>query len=212
MVLACAVGVGLVMGFLWLQFAKHCTGFIVWTTILLVVIALGLLTGYFYYKAGLVNITVPTSLQDELNVFQTAASGVANTISYVVPQSFQQSIADLEQAYKVVAYVCTGVLLIVLAMIIALRDSIRKSVVIISSAAQALTDISSLAFFPFTTVAALLVLLLGWVYVAAALATSGDAVQASLVADWEEGLSYLEQHFNLTANSTALFLCEWGED
>lgn len=53
-ILLCAIGVTLVLGFIWLMVAKVVTPLFVWGTIILVLLLLGFMTGYFYYKGGLI--------------------------------------------------------------------------------------------------------------------------------------------------------------
>jgi energy-coupling factor transporter transmembrane protein EcfT len=177
-ILISAVGVGLVFGFVWLLVAKWCTSVFVWGTITLLIIVLSFLTGYFYYKGNLINITVPSALQDELNQFQSAASGLSKTVSYIVPQSFDSvrcnhaiiynskhvcdhlmSVrvqgVDSQTAYRVVAYVFTAITLIVVAIIIAVRRSIATAVRVIKLGAESLQHLPSLVFFPLTTVVAI---------------------------------------------------------
>jgi hypothetical protein len=49
-ILVCAAGVALILGFVWLMLAKWCTGIFVWGTIYLLLFVLSILTGYLYYK------------------------------------------------------------------------------------------------------------------------------------------------------------------
>jgi hypothetical protein len=93
-ILVCSVGVALVLGFVWVTFLKYFTGCMVWTTIFLVVTLLAFLTGFFYYKAGLVqniNVEIPASINDQLATVQSAAAGAASKAQSYVPQQWTET-------------------------------------------------------------------------------------------------------------------------
>ena len=140
--LLCAVGVPLVLAFVWLLFAKCFTWAFVWGTVLLLTGVLVALTIFLYDKAGLISITLPQSIQAEVNVFQTSVSGVITTVSYFVPQTF--SLTPSATSYKVLAGIFTAITLIVVFIIIALRIAIATAIKAIQLGAEALQDVPSL--------------------------------------------------------------------
>ena len=91
---------------------------------------------------GLISNYVPASIQSEVNVFTTSVSGAINTVTYFVPQSFSVSVSP--QTYAIVAYVFTGITIIVLCIIIALRGAINTAIKAIELGAEALQDVPSL--------------------------------------------------------------------
>lgn len=100
-ILLCAVGVTVVFAFVWLLMAKWLTGLFVWGTIILVIIAMGLLTGYFYYKGGLINLAslnLPSSVQTQINSAISAANSAANTASRTATFFFPQGILNVRCA------------------------------------------------------------------------------------------------------------------
>lgn len=105
-------------------------------------------------QGGVITITVPASLQNQLNRFSNAASGATATVTYFVPQSFDFSEDDARTAYKVMGYVFTAVTIVVLAMVIFLRRAIATSIKVIQVGAEAIQHLPSLIAFPLTTVAA----------------------------------------------------------
>jgi len=75
------------------------------------------------------------------------------------------------------------VLLIVLCMTLALRTSIRTAVEVIRMGSEALKGTPSLPLFPVTTTLAMGCFLVWWCFVAACLATSGDALSSSTLSN-----------------------------
>lgn len=205
-ILLCSVGLALVFGFVWLLIAKWCTAVFVWGTIILIVVALGTLTAYFYYKAGVITITVPASLQAELNRFSSAASGAAATVTYFVPQTFDLSEEDAKTAYKIMGYIFTVITFIVLAMIIFLRRAIATSIKVIQVGAEAIQHLPSLIFFPLTTVVAYALFGMWWIFVAAGLATVGDKVDAVVRNDVATNLNRLSSLPGFSSSTMATFL------
>ena len=214
--LLCAIGVPLILAFIWLMLAKACTVVFVWATIILLMSVLTAFTIYLYYvrtralaraprsraaaatrptsrptffrrpappaalapraqKGGLITSFFPPSIQDEVNVFTTAVDGAINTVTYWVPQQFDVTISA--DTYKIVAYVFTGITIIVLCIVVALRGAIRTATKAIELGAEALQEIPSLLLFPITTVAVLALFMMWWVFVVAGLTTAGTAIQ-----------------------------------
>ena len=91
---------------------------------------------------GLINGFLPTSIQTELNVFTTTITGALNTVTYFVPQAFAVSVSP--QTYAIVAYVFTGITIIALCIVIALRGAIKTAIKAIELGAEALQDVPTL--------------------------------------------------------------------
>jgi choline transporter-like protein 2/4/5 len=166
--------------------------------------SLGLLTGYFYYKAGLVTITIPESVSAQLSTYSSTASGAVSSLTYYVPVSFDTGL-DSTTAYKVLAGISTAVSLIVLVMVVALRSAIATAIRIIKLGAEALQSLPSLVCFPLTTVLALGLFVMWWIFVAASLATAGNTALVDASKEAAAGLTVLAQQTGISANTVAAF-------
>jgi hypothetical protein len=203
-ILACSGGVSLVLGFVWLLGAKLCTALFVWMTVLLTLVLVGFLDGYFYYKAGLISISLPseissrlssatTSATTTLGSYATAASSVQSTVSGYVPQQVSSmSVEQSQTAYEVLAYVFTGVAVILFAMVIAMRKSIATAISVIKMGSMALKANLTLLVLPFATAIVVMGFLLWWVFVAASLVTAGELTAKDVRGDILRGVAYLQ--------------------
>lgn len=219
-ILLCSVGLAIVMGFVWVMFLKYFTGCMVWTTIVLSVLVLAFLTGYLYYRAGLVNIVVPASLADKLSNFpgQAAASAAVASAAaqaqakaeYLVPQSWQDQATEYNSSYKSLAYISTGVLIMVICVVVAMRNAIRTSIEVIKLGTDALRALPTLILFPCSNVLAIGLFLVWWVFVAACLGSAGDITLNDASKDIVAGLAALQKQYNMSgaafANATAEFM------
>jgi choline transporter-like protein 2/4/5 len=180
-----------VLGFTWLMLAKLFTGLFVWITLLLVLVSLGFFTGYAFYKGNVVVVNVPATLDSSLGRMDRA---VDSTV-YALSEHVGFSEADAQKAWRIIGFIFTAISLVVFAMVITLRKRIATAIGIIKLGSEALRSVWSLVFFPFCTVAGLTAFLLWWVFSAACLATSGDAVSKSLTNDLNRGVAYLEAEY-----------------
>ena len=204
-ILACGVGVALVAGFLWVQFLKTCTGCKVWTTIYLTILSVAALTGFFYYKAGLVVVAVPQSLNDKFAAatgtqLNATVAGVVSSAAGLVPQSWAGQDDSQAAAYKIVAYVSTGVLVILLCVVASMMSAIRTAIEVIRIGCKALQAMPELLFLPVSNVAALGLFLVWWVFVAASLQSAGSIDTTDLSAGVRAGIAQLADQSNLTAD------------
>ena len=157
-----SVIIGVLLGFAWMFFLRYCTCIIVWVTIIMTLAISIALTFYFYFLGGILVIEDVPGLQDAL-----ATQGDSTY------QETLQSAEDSEQAYAVMAYIGTVCCILMLAMVIAMRNSIQNAINVISVSAIAVYSNPAIIVFPLTTVAGLLSFYLWWLYVPAALATAG---------------------------------------
>jgi choline transporter-like protein 2/4/5 len=176
-ILLCGIGVAALVALLYVQFLKVFTGCMVWTTIFLVVLSLSGMTVWFYYKAGLVTLTVSASLSDKFAAatgvnLNTTVAGVVSKANGLVSQSLSSSDATIDQ-YKIIAYVSTGVLVIVISIVAAMLRSIAIAIQVIKIGCRALQALPELILFPVTNVLAIGVFLIWWVFVAASLQSAG---------------------------------------
>ena len=218
-ILVCAIGVALVCGFFWVTLLKYCTGFMVWTTIWLVILLLSFLTGFFYYKAGLVRLDsvsssslISPSLNDQLAQLQSTTSSLMTTASSTIPQSWKDNTAQYQTSYEAVAYVSTGVLILVLCILIALRKSIRMAIDVLKIGSNALKELPSLLFFPVTNVICIGIFLIWWIFVAACLQSAATVTNADLQSDIDSGLKALSTATGVAvpANVSAALLHSLG--
>ena len=202
-ILLCGVGVALVAGFAWVQFLKTCTGYMVWTTIAFTILSVAALTGFFYYKAGLVVIAVPTSLNDKIAAatgaqLNTTVAGVVSSASGLVPQSWTGQDDSQFAAYKIMAYVSTGVLVVLLCVVASMASAIRTAIEVIRIGCKALQAMPELLFLPLSNVLALGLFLVWWVFVAASLQSAGTIDTTDLSANVRAGIALLADQTNLT--------------
>lgn len=174
-ILLCSVAITIFFGYVWMFMLKYCTGFIVWVTIFLMVVSFVLLTGFFYWKAGIL-------AGSQLGMLSSQLNAVTSSASQLIPQSFNDNESNRE-TYKWIAYVSTGFCVILVLIIAALRTSIRTAIAVIKLGAEAVKALPSLLLMPLTNVAAISLFGMWWIFVAAALATSGTITTSSLEAD-----------------------------
>jgi hypothetical protein len=143
-------------------------------------------------QGNILQITIPASLEADLSKLPSVdTSSVTQYESYVVPASWDLSAAQAQQAYRIAAYVFTVIAVLVFVIVLALRRSISVAIDVIKVGSDALRSLPSLVLFPITTVIALAVFLVWWVFVAASLATAATITVGNVTAEAQEGLAYL---------------------
>lgn len=208
-VLACSVGLAVTLGFVFTLFLKYFTGCMVWTTIVLVVLGLAALDIYFYFKGGLISWDlVPDNVEAQIKAALPAvtlpsldsASGraVASYLSALVPDSFASSQWDAQQAWRIIAYVTSAVVVVVLCVVVFLRTAISTAIRVIKLGANAMRQMPLMLAFPPLASLGYAAFLLWWIFVAASLATSGTLTTQSLAGDINDGVSFLTAKFNNT--------------
>lgn len=206
-ILLCAVGLALLLAFTWTLFLKYCTTCMVWTTLLVLVLGLSFLTGFFYYKAGLVTFEIPPSLTEKLNSipsgWTTTVADATRKAAYMVPEEWRQNSEQYKTSYSAMAYISTAVLFIVVAMIAALRQSIRIAIEVLKLGTDALRGLPSIIFFPCTNVVTVSFFLVWWVFVAACLQSAGQITTTDLGNEVASGLATLQAEYGSQANFTA---------
>lgn len=190
-ILLSSVGIGLVLGFIWLIFAKLFTRLFVWGTIFIVLVALGFFTGYAFYKGGVVQVSSPFSFDSRINSF----GGAVNTITRSVQQQFGFSDEEAATAWRIIGYISVAVCLIAVSMVVALRRRISTAVEMIKLGSEALKANMTLVLFPFLPALGIAAFLIYWIFIAACLASSGNAVAKSLQGDVVAGMRYLEAEY-----------------
>ena len=176
----------------------------VWTTVIMTNLVIMFLTGYFYYKAGLIVFSVPPSLADKFAAVggaayynasmaylaqaqQTAAS------SSLVQQEFSGPTSTDVGSYKAIAYTSTGILVIVLCLTIAMRAAINTAIEVIKIGSDALNHNVALLFFPFSNIFAIGLFLCWWVFVAACLESAGTISAPDMAAMESKATASLNQ-------------------
>jgi choline transporter-like protein 2/4/5 len=175
----------------------------VWTTIFFTILSVAALTGFFYYKAGLVVIAVPTSLNDKFAAatgtqLNATVAGLVSSASGLVSPSWTAQDDSQFAAYKIVAYVSTGVLVVLLCVVASMASAIRTAIEVIRIGCKALQAMPELLFMPLSNVLALGLFLVWWVFVAASLQTAGTIGTTDLSAGVRQGIALLPVQTNLT--------------
>jgi choline transporter-like protein 2/4/5 len=206
-ILIIAVGFALLLGFLYVQFLKYFTGFMVWTTVILTNLLVWFLTGYMYYKAGLVTLPSSLSFADKLNsaTGTNLGSSLANQTSTLyssIPQDLTEIDASDMASYKPMAYTATGVLIILLCLTIAMRSAINTAVEVIKIGSEALNHNSALLVLPCTNVLTMGLFLVWWVFVAACLQSAGQITTDDVAGDVSKSLAQLQSQYG--SNSTQM--------
>jgi len=211
-ILLVSVGLGLLLGFVYVQMLKYLTGCMVWTTVIMTNLVIMFLTGYFYYKAGLVVFAVPASLTDKISSVGGAAyynaslaylaqAQQAAATSGLVQQDFSGPSTTDVGSYKAIAYTSTGVLVIVLCLTVAMRAAINTAVEVIKIGSDALAHNASLLFFPCTNVVAMGLFLVWWVFVAACLESAGTVTLTDMKGAAASGLQQLSSQYGVNATA-----------
>lgn len=209
-ILLCGIGVAALVALLYVQFLKVFTGCMVWTTIFLVILSLSGMTVWFYFKANLITLTVSASLSDKFAAatgvdLNTTVAGVVSKANGLVSQSLSSSDASVDQ-YKIIAYVSTGILVIVISIVAAMLRSIAIAIQVIKIGCRALQALPELILFPVTNVLAIGVFLIWWVFVAASLQSAGTVSTTDLTASVTLGMSKLSVSDSVLSNLTSSFL------
>ena len=192
-VLVCAVGVSLVMGFAFTILMKYCTGCIVWLTIVTVMLGFAALDIYFYFKGGLLTwdmlgTDASSKIKSALSVvspppidFSSGTLGaVASTASGAVQGTLNSLGLTSQEAFRIIAYIFSAVVIIMLIVVAALRRSITTAIEVIKLGSDAMKHLPSLLLYPPIASIGLAAFLLWWIFVAAALATAGEIETTSL--------------------------------
>jgi hypothetical protein len=94
-------------------------------------------------------------------------------------------------SYSAVAYVSTGVLVLVLCILVALRRSIATAIDVIKVGSDALRALPGLLVFPCTNVLCIGLFAVWWVFVAACLQSAGTLTAGDLAAEVDAGVAAL---------------------
>jgi len=201
-ILIVAVGFALLCGFIWVTLLKYCTAFMVWATIYLVILLLSFLTGFFYYKAGLVNVELPQSMNDKFAAISNRGQELISTATAYVPQSWNENSDQYKLSYSAMAYISTGILIIVICLVVAMRNAIRTAVEVIKIGSDALRHMPLLTIFPCTNILTIGLFLVWWIFVAASLASAGQVTTADLADDVAVGLQTIQKEYGINATNT----------
>ncbi len=169
-IVVCAIVIGLVLGYLFLFLIKYCVGIVVWLTIIFTLLLSVALTVFLYYKAGVLTSETVDNFTNKVNS-ANSPSAESGTQQTTVDQSAKvQSGSDNETAFRIAAYIMTGITIVVLVMIIALRKSISVAIDVIKLGADAVNALSWEALVaPMIPVLLLFGLLAYWLFVTVAL-------------------------------------------
>ncbi|KJE92111.1 choline transporter-like protein [Capsaspora owczarzaki ATCC 30864] len=147
----CAIAVA--MAFVWLFLLRFIAGFMVWMTLLGALAGSAAATGICFqqYKE---HRDLSNSLPYNLHF---------NTIAYQ------------EYTFLVLGIISAVVCFVLFVCVVFLRNRIKIAIEIIKEAARAMAAMPSMIFLPIITMGALVAFLIWWIWVAAFLATSGEA-------------------------------------
>ncbi len=107
--------------------------------------------------------------------------------------------AQYQLSYSAIAYTSTGVLLIVLCIIVAMRKGINTAIDVLKTGTDALRGLPGLLFFPCTNVICIGIFLVWWCFVAACLQSAGTVTPVDLSADVKAGLNQLTTEYGASA-------------
>ena len=172
-VLAGCVG-AMVVGFLFIFLMKYFAGCMVWFTIIGIFFAFVACTLYAYARAGILNENILNDILASLN-----ESLGTNFKPQELPDELQQADADSQSKWEILAYILTGLTVILLLLIIALRKRIRIAVAIIREASRAIRKLPSLLCYPFLTLTTFVAFFAAWIVGAMLVAGIGEDVKAS---------------------------------
>jgi len=189
-ILICAVGVAVGLGFIFVNLLKYFTGCMVWTVIAVCVGLLAFLTGYFYYMAGLVTNTATTAIATTISS-SSAVTTVSNVGASLVPSGLISSATGPGSEYAIIAYVATAILIIVLCMIVSLLSSINMAIEVVKIGADALRRTPTLLLFPLTTILSLGLFVVWWLFVTACLASAGTITATDIQSTIKSGTNAL---------------------
>lgn len=168
-IVICGVLVAMVLSLVWLLLMKWFTFAMVVLAIVLTVCICIAITLFCYFKAGILDATTVSSFTDQ----------VSSTYS----NKLQDSLTASEQnktRFKIAAYVFTVITILIVCVAVALRKSIATAVNVIKLGVRAVGNAPGVLIFPVFTVVLLVSLLIWWVFVAAAMASSGTITLSDL--------------------------------
>lgn len=112
---------------------------------------------------------------------------------------------DDQSTYRIIAYVFTALTVITLLLVIGLRRSIKTAIKTIKMGARALQELPTLLCFPLTTVVALGLFLVWWVFVAASLATAGKEALVNGAQEFVASMNKLQSIPGVTNETITAF-------
>lgn len=169
-IVVCAIVIGLVLGYMFLFLIKYCVGIVVWLTIIFTLLLSVALTAFLYFKAGVITSDTVDNFTNKVNSANSPSAEDGSQSTTVDQSSKVSSDSDNEQAFRVAAYIMTGITIIILVMVIALRKSISVAIDVIKLGAEAVNALSWEALVaPIIPVLLLFALLAYWLFVTVAL-------------------------------------------
>ena len=169
-ILACA-GIALFLSFVWLVLLRLCGGFMVWTMIILVLVATIAATILAAVYGGNAKDTYDERKEEGTETTRLMAN-------YII----------------LYALAAVGGLLIFVALLglCFMRTEINRAIEIVKEAARTIGHIPSLIFFPIIIFLVMAAILVYWVYVMIYLATAGDPVYTSIGLEPNEPPRFVE--------------------
>ena len=181
-ILICALGVSFAVGIIFVHFLKCFTPCFVWSIIIGSNLILIALTIYFYSLAGLISLTDISPA-----LVSVVGSSVANSTVAALGYSVSSLLSTTDYSY--IAYVSTGVTIIVFCITIALIKSVVMAIEVVKLGCDGLNSNPALIFFPLTNVITYGAFAMWWLFVVALLATSGNkSISGSMKSELSTGL------------------------
>jgi hypothetical protein len=187
-ILVCSICVAFGVGIVWVQVLKLFTPCFVWTIILGTNLVLIVLTVYFYYKAGMLNLGSTVSGYLTTAIATTNSSAVSKVTSAISVATASLSSTD----YSYIAYAATGVTVIIFCVTVALLKSIALAIEVIGLGCDGLNSNPELMFFPLVNVFTYGAFCMWWIFVTACVATaSTTSFSATMTSSLTSGLTSL---------------------
>jgi hypothetical protein len=167
-IVALGIGGGIVMGFLWITLLRLCTTPLIWTTITVFILCLGLLSAYCWLMTGYLDTTaiaswvagaaasvgldqVAVSINTWVNTTDFGNVNVSSDDVSVTSDLGLDITTDTQTLWRVAAFISVVLWVTVIVLVIVLAKKIRIACAIIEEASVAILTMPCLAFFPFFT-------------------------------------------------------------
>jgi len=173
-----AIVLPLFLSFGCIKFLQNCTALIVWTVVVMIVTLAIVATFVAYAKAGLLDTSRLTSAATALTA-ATNGTALSLNLGGVTNNLGESANADI---WRYLAYVLTGVTIILVIVLVAIRSKIADSINIITLGADSINAMPLMVFFPVSTVLALIAYFFWWVFVAANLMSAGTKEEVDAAA------------------------------
>eukprot|EP00301_Raphidiophrys_heterophryoidea_P001518 c10729_g1_i1.p1 GENE.c10729_g1_i1~~c10729_g1_i1.p1 ORF type:complete len:637 (-),score=125.26 c10729_g1_i1:235-2145(-) len=156
-IIACGLGVGLVVSFFWLQLLRCVAGLLVWLTVV------------SYFVAFII-----------IDILLASKSGYMQSVDNVVASSMQQKYEDY---YKVLFWIFLGWTIISLFVLVFMINRIRLAIALVRESADVLITMPQILFTPLLAMIVFGVIFSYGIFISALLASCGTIADGSLQYD-----------------------------